>query len=67
MQGEYRGPSSSPGDVKVLTGSSGHPLSLLVSDGQTVSDPPIPSISVDKSDPVSIAFKKSSVSSSQVG
>ena len=66
MQGEYLGPSSSPGDVRVLTRSSGHPESLLVSEGQTVSEP-IPLISVERSDPVSIAFKKSSVSSSQLG
>merc|ERR1711963_546433 len=59
--------SSRPGDARVRTLSSGHPESLLVSLGQTDSVV-MPSISEqDRSGPFNMDFRKSSVSSSQLG
>ena len=47
------------------TCSSGQPESLLVSEGQTASEPDTPR--PERSEPVSIDFRNSSVSSSQLG
>ena len=47
------------------TCSSGQPESLLVSEGQTASEPDTPR--PERSEPVSIDLRNSSVSSSQLG